>query len=285
MPFYFIKKIATLQVQAIKKSIYKRVYIKASLTIEVAMSLSIFLMVCTSLAYIFDMLDTHRRLQARIDKINMDACMYAYYIYNKESSDLDKLNKKLEIPSEATIISLVALEVFKENKKIVIDSIKCNFLEDKENISISLSYKYKLPFLLFSNRGIYQQVFSKRRAYIGKVSRIKKKDTQFNKDDEWVYIGKTSTKYHISPTCHYLSNNLSSVSIKEIKSKRNKNGFKYRPCDRCINAENKVFTVFIMSSGLKYHSNKNCSAILSYIEKVKKSEVEYMGVCSYCGGR
>ena len=43
-------------------------------------------------------------------------------------------------------------------------------------------------------------------------------------------------------------------------------------------------TVYIMSSGGKYHTLQDCKAIMAYVRAVKLKEVKYLGACSYCGG-
>lgn len=41
--------------------------------------------------------------------------------------------------------------------------------------------------------------------------------------------------------------------------------------------------VYILPSGEVYHGKQDCSSLAYYVQKVRRSEVEYMGVCSYCG--
>ena len=40
------------------------------------------------------------------------------------------------------------------------------------------------------------------------------------------YVGRNSTRYHRSRSCHYLVNNLSPVAFSEIEGLRNKSGGK-----------------------------------------------------------
>jgi len=73
------------------------------------------------------------------------------------------------------------------------------------------------------------------------------------------------------------------VSLSEIAGIRNDNGVRYQPCERCGNRAGA--SVYIMPSGTRYHSDPDCSAIIAYVQRVKLSDVEHLGVCSYCGGR
>ncbi len=304
MPFYsrfisfskfnikIIKESATLQGKTIYgQDVGKRVYINASVTVEAAMVFSVFLLAFISLSGLFDMLDTQRKMQATVDKITKDASLYSYV-----SEYLKDNDKKAEVKSddisfydfggnigEASLISLCMYRVSgkaKQNRMSALNC-KCKFMEADEKISLELSYKYNLPFSIFGKIGINQKVFSERRAYVGKDSRLKSKEEK-KSDDTIVYIGKNPTRYHTDRKCHYLHNELTAVEMSEVGEKRNANGGKYSPCARC--AKNKGSgTVYIMPSGTSYHTDKNCSAIKAYVRAVKKSDVEYLGACSYCG--
>ena len=152
-------------------------------------------------------------------------------------------------------------------------------MSDGETICIRIDYKYSLPIGIFKN-SINQTVVASRRAWIGADGG---KGSGNSDDEEYVYIGRNSTRYHLDPRCHYLYNDLRSVPLSEIAGIRNDNGARYQPCERCGNRAGT--TVYIMPSGTRYHSDPDCSAIIAYVQRVKLSDVEYLGVCSYCGGR
>jgi len=95
-----------------------------------------------------------------------------------------------------------------------------------------------------------------------------------------VYIGKNSTRYHLSASCHYLSNEGSSAVVGSDMKAAGRTA-----CDRCADHVMVGQTVYITENGDKYHADKGCSAMKAYPKMVRKSEVEYMGCCSYCGGK
>lgn len=295
MPFYSklinnIKKKskkmpATLQVQYIYKNILnKRVYVSASLTVEAAMSFSMFILLMLSLTGFFGLLNTHRKIQAITDKIVREASAYAYVYTLKEG---EKAYGDFGVNlGEFAISSLCKRQIndLKESSSIYALRTYCEFMQDDENISLEVKYKYALPFSLFLNSKINQSAFSKRRAYIGKISRKKSDEENSSLEDELVFIGKNPTRYHLDRNCHYLYNDVSMVKFEDIKKLRNKNGSRYTACERC--AKNiKGGAVYIMPSGTSYHTDKNCSAIRAYVKVVRKSSVEHLGVCSYCGGK
>lgn len=103
-------------------------------------------------------------------------------------------------------------------------------------------------------------------------------------DEQIVYIGKNSTRYHPDRNCHYLSNRLTAVSWEHMAEKRNINGGKYYPCVSCGKEAAKGSTVYIMSSGSRYHSRQDCKSITAYVRAVRRKDVKHLGACSYCGG-
>ena len=104
--------------------------------------------------------------------------------------------------------------------------------------------------------------------------------------EELVYIGKNPTRYHRQRTCHYLYNDLKAVSAGEVESMRNQSGGKYVPCKTCGTGNgNGTGTVYIMPYGGSYHTVRTCPSIIAYVQAVALSQVEYLGECSYCGGK
>ena len=101
-------------------------------------------------------------------------------------------------------------------------------------------------------------------------------------EDPIVYVGKGSTRYHLSTRCHYLHNNLQAVGSGEVSGLRNAEGGRYSPCKRCVSGT-PGGTVYVMPSGSSYHTSPDCTAIVAYVQAVRKSTVAYLGACSYCG--
>ncbi len=286
---------ATLQVQTIRQQIPdKRAYFKASLSVEAALSFSLFLFACISLSSLFGMLRLHRQVQALVDKLCMDASMYAYASADDKENVLQKEENSSVFDSllpadsigEAGIVTvclaqLATLESAEAMKNLY---CHCSFMEEDDCISIRVEYTYALPFFGFGGQGIAQRAFAKRRAYIGKDKGGEKEDAQNSRQEEKVYVGKKGTRYHTKPSCHYLHNDLRAVSMHDLAAQRNQNGGKYHACVRCAAPDRAAAVVYIMPSGSSYHRDRACTAIAAYVRQVDKAEVEHWGACSYCGG-
>lgn len=294
------KKIVTLQVRIsliYKKNCGKRTFPSASpnrtgsLTVEAAFVFPLFLFAMVTLMMPFSMMNRQRQMQAVVESVCEDLCRLAYagYEWKEQKTEIRLPEEGLEIPVDSletgSMWAYAELNVRTKAcagvRKLSLKGSK--ILEDGETVYLEASYIMEFPFPVLGVNGIMMTSSSCRRAWIGKDGGWL--DTEAGKggdDDETVYIGKTSTRYHKSRTCHYLYNQLSSVLLSEIDSQRNIDGKKYYPCASCKTGIGE--RVYIMPSGTSYHSSASCGAIIAYVKAVKKSEVEHLGACSYCSG-
>lgn len=228
------------------KSIDKRVVLRASLTVEAALGLPLILFSMFVLAMPMSMMETDRKMQETCEAIVADIAA---------AESLDGTNVP-QIPGGGIL----------------------DITEDI--ITLRLPYVYKLPFSVLGLGSLTQEVVASRRAWVGaKGSFNAAAEEAAAEDDEWVYVGKNSTRYHLSPDCHYLSNNYSSAIVDS-----NGRAAGLKPCDRCGTGAAAGQTVYVTPSGNRYHTSPDCSAMRSYPERVRKSAVEHLGCCSYCGG-
>lgn len=250
---------------------------EASLTIEAALAFPIFIFALLFVISLFDMLDTHRKIQMIADDITRQFAQYAYII---EYTDADE---KADILKLGTLhaYALYRLQDEIDMRKLKLaNTLGTEYMKEDDMICVKYSYFYKPYYNIFGYQGMYQEVVSKRRAFVGVYTR-NEDDEKPNEEDRMVYVGKTSKRYHLNPHCHYLSNQMSSVDMAHIHTKRNIYGAKYDACSRCVKGnESKVY---IMPSGSAYHTDASCTAIIAYISKVRYREVKHLGACSYCG--
>ncbi len=261
-----------------------------SLTIEAAMVLSLFLFAMVILMMPMRIINENRKLQATLEQAGKMASQYAYILTNRdqeeqpENSWQSSQSGMPEIISEAGIL-LYAGNLVKQaadSRRVQqISLLRSSVLQDGETIDLILDYKFKLPFSVFSLDSIPMTIRSNRRAWIGKKGGADSEKGQGDGEDEIVFVGKNRTRYHRSRTCHYLYNDISSVSYGNIETLRNAEGKRYQPCSRCGNGAGKG-SVYIMPSGDKYHWNRNCSSIVAYAEAILLSKVQHLGPCSYC---
>lgn len=281
MPFFCtVNKIknhsVTLQVRIheIKRSIVRKkvsLSASASLTLEAALVLPLFLFAGMILMMPFRILDVHRQVQAVGEHVSEEIGQAAYLSkYTDEDSFWN--TAAAYVYAEAAVRNRL-----KELPVRQISLLRSSLLEDGETVDLVVDYEIPLPFSVLGIGSVEQTNRSFRRAWVGEDG---KNGEQGEEEDVVVYVGKNSSRYHVSRTCHYLHNDLTAVAAEEVEYRRNQGGSRYTPCARCGGAA--AGTVYIMASGRHYHSSPSCSAIGAYVKAVWKSEVEYLGACSYC---
>nr|WP_314463992.1 hypothetical protein [uncultured Clostridium sp.] len=305
MPFFreFIKIIrkakVTLQVQIplIRRNIsVKRVLSfaslkasSASLTIEAAMVLPLFLFAVIILMMPMKLLNDGRRVQTALEITGEELSQYVSAL--KELGKGEDLNAAgvNELPdvflsgiTEQGILLYARMKMGRYDVYECIDSVSfshSSILKDKETIDLVMDYRIRLPFSVLGLKSIKMTARCCRRAWIGNTLL---NNEESGHSEEMVYVGRDSTRYHKKRTCHYIYNYIKAVNKKDFESIRNINGGKYKPCSRCASQSEEGSMVYIMPSGEKYHSNKDCSAITAYVRLVPLSEVAHLGACSYC---
>jgi len=163
--------------------------------------------------------------------------------------------------------------------------MRSQILEDGETFDLILDYEIQMPFPVLGLPAVRRTAHCRRRAWIGKAGKSYGADGRDEEDqDEMVYVGKNGTRYHRSRSCHYLSNDLTTVSFEAVGGLRNTSGGKYYACSVCGRSAGAGSMVHVMPSGSSFHTTKDCTAIIAYVRAVKLSEAEHLGACSYCSG-
>ena len=261
--------------------------VEASMTVEAAIAFPLFIFAVALILLPFRVMETTGKMQEVCEQICEDVCQYAY-TSDRDVKELDpEKSPKDQALYTGISVGLGAYAAAKAREAAddrflgLINFIDSDCMTDGETVTIVLSYYYDLPFSVLGQGSLKQTVTSSRRAWVGK-KRSKADDGDGTGDDPLVYVGKNSTRYHRSASCHYLSNNLKTVSAVQIENLRNADGGKYRPCAVCCASGSASGNVYVMPSGSAYHSQRNCRAIISYVKTVHLSEVESLGACSYC---
>lgn len=293
------KKIVTLQVQVpinnirptakrVLSSVF-RIKKEGSLTIEAAMALPLFVFFMILMMMPMEIMNIDRQVQTALEGVGEDLSQYAYLLQKGKEDNPESTSKMTGIQKEI-LKSLAGEGVLFYTRKRVEDKVdmrriegisfsRSSILRDDKTIDLIMNYKVKLPFSVFGLKSVPMTARSTRRAWIGKEGG---KGEQAMESEEIVYVGKNSTRYHMSRTCHYLFNDLKSVTQDEVKNMRNLSGSTYKPCSRCKPKEEGGGRVYIMPSGEKYHSDQSCSSIISYASAVSIETVRHLGACSYC---
>lgn len=98
-----------------------------------------------------------------------------------------------------------------------------------------------------------------------------------------VYVTESGSVYHKNAGCRYLNVSINQVSGADVGHLRNNSGEKYSPCETCSRHQKPAGTVYVTSSGNRYHNVGSCSGLKRTVKLVKQSEAGEMHACSKCG--
>lgn len=270
--------------------------LRASLTIEAALGLTLFMFTVILLSVPMEILDTQRKVQTVLEVTGRELGWQVYRTSHRvhpaemeaeKAADADENGRDIwsELPS-----SLILQGYLKEKIQAAagdrVFNIQCGASQVSENgewIDLRASYQVRLPFSVFSLDYVALASRSRKRGWIGATGGYFSQRGKVDTEDEWVYVGRDSTRYHRSPSCHYISNQITAAAYAEAGNLRNSEGRRYKACRYCGKEALSGGLVYILPSGEVYHGKQNCSSLAYYVRKVRLSEVEHLGACSYCG--
>ena len=286
------KKKAPLRVRTGKKTFLST---PASLTVEASLVLTLFIFAAVCLILPMKIMNTERRIQAGLEAVGEDFSKYAYV------KDLLEKNETGAIPGAGEFAGSFckylaaggAARYATERTMAYTDTGNCRaatmirsqILEDGETFDLILDYEIQMPFPVLGLPAVRRTAHCRRRAWIGKAGKSYDAEGRDEEDqDKMVYVGKNGTRYHRSRSCHYLANDLTTVSFEAVGGLRNTSGEKYYACSVCGRSAGAGSMVHVMPSGSSFHTTEDCTAIIAYVRAVKLSEAEHLGACSYCSG-
>lgn len=107
-------------------------------------------------------------------------------------------------------------------------------------------------------------------------------DHGFFPDGEYVYITEESEVYHMNRDCSHLRLTVREVTADKMGDLRNESGSRYRPCGHC-HAKLSDNTLYITPDGDRYHNSITCSGLKRTVRAIRIEEVGNRRPCSRCG--
>lgn len=236
----------------------------ASLTIEAAFAMTLFLFAVMSLLSFFFVIRTQIQVQTALEQTgNQLACL-------PEMASL----------ATATVLFQEKLQVEQVDDSQIIGGSagillsKSTVMGHKPVIDLVATYRVKLPF------------FPEELMQLNVLQRSRKQafgDAQFlaEEEPEYVYVTPSGEVYHESLYCTYIRPVTEEIAFSEVDTRRNRDGSKYYSCSVCCTGGTLV-RVWITAWGERYHQSEHCRDIWHNVEQVSKSTVTERRPCSKC---
>lgn len=267
----------------------------ASMTVEAAFVLPLFVFFSVALLMPIKWLDTQRKVQTVTERCCEKLSLYTYVIESGSQSLMDKnALEQIGLDEEEMKSAAVAASDFaaglwlKGQVKEYADQVQIKtskVMGDQEEIYLDICYRESIPFFDILPDGVVMNIAAKRRCWIGFDGKLREAESgtkQTDVDKDMVYVGASMGRYHLYRDCHYISNDYQEVLWNGGQSIRNSYGILLQACGYCAKEVNFGDTVYITQYGEHYHGRQDCEAMNAYVRKVPLEEVEYLGCCSYC---
>lgn len=263
----------------------------ASMTVEAALSLPLFLFFAAALMTPMRWLNRQRQVQTVLESFCEELTQYIYAMEagEQEWQDTGGSGRGTEL---AGVLSEGAAGLWLKGKAgEYADGVIVTWAEapdESGDIRFEVEYKEKIPFFSVGS-GVSMKAASRRRCFVGLDGKLKETGTPggetLDGDERIVYVGASMGRYHLYRDCHYISNQYETVPADQAVTMKNAAGQRYVPCSRCAKGDAPGGEVYITRAGEHYHFSRACSSMVSYVRNVPLKDVEYLGVCSWCAGK
>ncbi|HHV09702.1 MAG TPA: pilus assembly protein [Clostridiales bacterium] len=278
---------------------------EASLTVEAALVLPIFLYFVLAFLYFIQIFTVQEQIQAAITKMGLKLSKAAYVVQEfsgpSEAMAFDVSVFGLEIDLGITdwIEGASSQGILKSYSKKYLNTdyinrscIKggfrgisfegSNLFADGDMIDIHVSYQVEIPARIFLIPAMNMEQRVRLRSWTGyQVAAAYQREDGAGKEDT-VFVAQTGSVYHKSENCSHIK--LSIRAVQGIPTGlRNEHGAKYHPCEVCCKGgTDQLGTYYITSDGTRYHITRECSAIKRNVREIPLSEVGTRTPCKRC---
>lgn len=261
--------------------------IKASMTLEAAMVLPLFLFFLLNIIYCMNIIGTQSRIQAALHQTG-NQMAFAGYAYARTGNGILPENLAGVVLSEGyarhQIIRYVGNEYLEKSCVTGgtggISLSGSSVMGAGDYIDLQVSYRGKPFTSLMGYDGFAMEQRYYGRAWTGyEMGSYAGGQTAA---DPLVYITETGSVYHVYRNCRYLNPVIKEIPVAEVAGQKNESGGKYKACERC-GSDGITGTVYVTEQGSHYHRNLNCSGLKRTIYTVPLSQTGGRGRCSKCG--
>lgn len=290
---------------------HKTSRIKASLTLEAALVLPLFIYFFIALLYFIRIFTVQEYIQEALTKKGLSIAKTAYIysdfldIEEAESFDGSLFQEELDVavdgiadavfnPAAVKLLLAGELDTDIINHSCIKDGFQgisfyySEILGDSDCIDLVARFHTELPIPFFGLSEMWMIQRVRLRAWTGhKVPAAYTMSENGDDDEAFVYITETGTVYHRNENCSHIK-----LTVKEAAGipsyLRNESGGKYYPCESCCGhgaseQPSGTETYYITSFGDRYHASRSCPGIKRTVKKVPMSEVSGMNPCKRCG--
>ena len=261
----------------------------ASLTIEAALVVPIFLFAILNLYSMMEIFETQMCMQAALHQTAKEMAVegYAYNLIGESA-----VTKSLPVQvafSESYVRGKVNKLITKEKLDGSIikngsKGISYSFskIMKKDRIELVAVYGITPRFTMVPFSDVYTFTQAKVRAFTGYDPTMEEKGSG-EEEEIYVYVTETGTAYHMDRGCSHLKLSINLISKEDLSLARNEDGGKYKACKYCKSGKSENNLFLITNQGDKYHTSVSCTGLKRTIKTIPLSKAGGYYPCSRCG--
>lgn len=249
---------------------------KASLTLETAMALPLFLLFVAAVLFLFRVMEIQQGVEEAMEYAVRKTALNMHTMQETDFTELDLLSgsggakalfvgqlKESEVPVQYVKGGLSGFSYTESDA-------------GEEYVELAVSYRIENPISLFGLLEYEIHQHAKSHKWVGRI------EEEEASSDELVYITETGTAYHQSKECPYLDLSIRAVPELIIESLRNASGGKYRDCEKCRQNRSAHGIVYITDYGDACHNSISCSGLKRTIHMAVLEDLEGYHPCEKC---
>lgn len=239
--------------------------LRASLTVEAALAMSVFLFAVLALLSFFFVIRTEVQVQTALEQTG---------------NQLASLPESASIASAGLIFQEKLLVNRVDDSQIIggqmgISLAQSSVMGHEPVIDLVAVYRMKLPFFPDGTAELTIVQRSRKLAF-GEASYLSAGSA------EYVYVTPEGEVYHEDMYCTYIKPKTEKVLRSEVGEKRNADGSRYSGCAFC-GEESAAAEVWITEWGEAYHQSEYCRGIWHNVTRISIADVDGKRACSKCG--
>ncbi|KAB1438633.1 hypothetical protein [Candidatus Galacturonibacter soehngenii] len=259
---------------------------KASLTVEAAMVLPIFIFAICFMMYFTEIVKIQAEVGNELYKQSKDLALYAYVYERAQSNDIIASGQVENLVSgmlsslyvKSKITNELGENYFEINHvEGGISLLLSSYMQEEDMIDVVGIYSIKIPFQFFQIDKVRVIQRARIRAWTG-YDASNGSDTE----EEMVYITQYGSVYHVDISCTHINLSVSQIRETQVSNLRNDSGGKYYECELCGDEQGDG-SLFITNTGDRYHKRRDCSGIRRGIIAIPISQIEGRQRCQRCG--
>lgn len=244
----------------------------ASMTIEAAVVIPVFLLAISTILSILDIYRVQALVKTSLHQSALELGMYAYASEAGHNSPAGMISS-----SVCTIYAQTRMPELGDYVKV--STLGSGYKNHTVTLCARIEYRIPLSIVPLPTLHFYNE--SRVNSWVGANAEDENGITDSD-SEEMVYVSDYESVYHTSASCTHLDLTIHQDVLSNMGSLRNAYGGKYHMCEKCgiLSSGNRV--VYYSEKGDCYHMQEECSGLKRTVALVKKSDIEGLHQCQRC---